>query len=211
MQDMLRERLINFYLALIPLITINILWFIASLPVVTLIPATGAMFYATNQLARGKGADWRTFVEGFRACFKMSWFWGLLNLIVVVLLVSNYIFYADMQRGTGELPWLPALVTVAGFLWLMLQVYTFPLMLEQEQPSLRMALRNAAIAVLRRPVPTLAVALLIILVVAISSTVVVPAWIFITISLCGYIANSATLSAIAKIAGRSTLQNDASA
>lgn len=210
MQDILRERLINFYLALIPLITINILWVIASLPVVTLIPATGAMFYATNRLARGKGADWRTFVEGFRFSLRHSWFWGLLNVVVVVLLVSNYLFYAEMQRGSSGLPWLPALVTVAGFLWLMLQLYTFPLMLEQEQPSLRTALRNAAIAVLQRPLPTLALVLLVIVIVAISSTVVVPAWLFITVSLCGYIANNATLSAIAKVTGRTTLQNDAS-
>lgn len=211
MQQILRDKLINLYLAMIPLITINVLWFLACLPIITAIPATGAMFYATNKLVHGKGADWRTFVEGFRACFRFSWVWGLLNLVVVVLLISNYIYYAQLQRGSDGLPWLPALVMVVGVFWLMLQVYTFPLMLEQETPGLRKALRNALIILFKRPFHTFGLTLLIIVIVAASSTVVVPAWLFITASLCGYLANGATLSAIEKITGKRSLRSDASA
>jgi uncharacterized membrane protein YesL len=205
---MLRERLTNAYLALIPLITINFLWFFACLPIVTAIPATGALFYSTNKLVHGNGADWRTFVEGFRACFRFSWGWGLLNVIVVVLLVSNYLFYAQMQRGAGTLPWLPALVIVITFLWLMLQVYIFPLMLQQEKPSLRNALRNALIILIRRPFYTVAVTLVIVLIVVVSTLLLVPAWVFITASLCAYIANASTLSAIEKITGKQRLSSE---
>ncbi len=204
MQDVLRERLTNFYLSMIPLITINILWFFASLPIVTLIPATGALFYATNKLVHGNGADWRTFVEGFRVCFRRSWVWGLLNVVVAVLAVSNFLYYTREQQS----PWLPAVVIVLSVLWIMLQVYTFPLLLEQEQPSLRTAFRNAAIVVIKRPFPALGAALSIIVLAVASTVVLVPAWIFITAGLCAYIANGSTLSAIEKITGKQRLGSE---
>lgn len=208
MRDILRDRLTNAYLALIPLITINFLWFVACLPIVTAIPATGALFYATNKLAHGNGADWRTFIEGFRACFRFSWLWGLLNVVVAVLLVSNYLFYAQLQRGASTLPWLPALVIVIAFLWLMLQVYTFPLMLEQEQPNLRTALRNGLIILVKRPLQAVVVTLVIVMVIVASTLLLFPAWLFITAGLCAYIANASTLSAIEKIMGKQQLGSE---
>ena len=55
-----RDRLIDAYMAAIPLITLNLLLFILSLPLITLIPAIGALFYAPRPMDHGKTSVWRT-------------------------------------------------------------------------------------------------------------------------------------------------------
>ncbi len=196
----LRDQLTDFYLSLIPMVTINVLWFIASLPIITLIPATGALFYSTNQLAHGKSADWRTFVEGFRVCFVRSWLWGVMNVVVIILLVSNFAYYSQLQASWT--PWAQALVITFSFLWLALQVHTFPLLLEQEKPSLPPAMRNSLIALLRRPFHAFGAAILITVLALASSLLLIPAWVTITAALCGYIANRTTIATIRKIGGK---------
>jgi uncharacterized membrane protein YesL len=95
----LRERSIDLYYDLIALITVNVMWFALTLPIVTAIPALGALFYATNRLAHGYGADWRTFRDGFRAHFWLSWRWGLVSLVIFGILGGNLWFYARADAG----------------------------------------------------------------------------------------------------------------
>jgi uncharacterized membrane protein YesL len=196
----LRDKLVDAYVGSIPLITINIIWFFTSLPIVTLIPATAALFYATNRLAHGKSADYHIFFEGFRLYWRRSFLWGGLNVIVAVLVVSNFLFY---RRFAGNLASIAtAILLVISLLWLSLQVYTFPLVLEQEQPRLRLALRNSLILLIKRPIYTMAAALFMTLMAVVSTLVIQPGWIFVTASGCAYVANLATLSSIAKVNGK---------
>src|SRR6266498_5968430 len=95
----LRDKLINAYLDLIPLIILNLVWFIISLPIITLIPATGGLFYATNKLAHGHSADWRTLIEGFRLYFWQSWVIGLVSVLLVVVFATNFLFYSFIDSG----------------------------------------------------------------------------------------------------------------
>jgi uncharacterized membrane protein YesL len=197
---MLRDKVADAYVATIPLITLNLVWLVCSLPLVTLIPSTAALFYATNRIAHGKSADIPTFFEGFRLYFRRSWLWGLLNIVVVAILVSNFVYYGRFDSNLASVA--GGIVIVASVLWASLQVYTFPLLLEQEHPHLRLALRNSLILLIRRPFFTLGALLLMALLVAISILVILPAWLFFTASACTYIANMATLSSIAKVNGK---------
>jgi uncharacterized membrane protein YesL len=199
-QQRLRDQLVDAYLVAIPITTLNMLWFVASLPIVTLIPATGALLYATNQLAHGKPADWRVFVEGFRRYFWRSWSWGILNILVAVILASNYIFYGQIDESLRT--WARAVVVTLAFLWLTVQLYTFPLLIEQEKPHLRTALRNSFVILLKRPFYAFGSAL-IVAALAIGSTLIIqPAWIFVTASVCAYLANRTTLRSISRITGQ---------
>jgi len=195
----LRDKLSDAYMAAIPIVTLNFFWFICSLPIVTIIPATAALFYATNRLAHGKPADWHTFYEGLRLYFRRSWLWGLLNVVVIAVLVSNFVYYGHIDAQWASVA--GALIIVFSVIWLSLQIYTFPLLIEQEHPHLRLALRNSVVLLIRRPFFTLG-AVVLILVLAIFSTVVIfPAWFFVTASVCTYLANLATLNSIAKVNG----------
>lgn len=194
----LRDQLIDAYIATIPLVTLNLFWFIASLPIVTIVPATAALLYSTNLLAHGKPADLRTFFEGFRQYFWRSWPWGILNILVVTVLLSNFIFYGQYDEAWSV--WARAIVVTLAFLWLAVQVYTFPLMIEQEKPHLRTALRNSLVVLLSRPVYSIGIALVIVAIAAVSTLVILPLWIFISASTCAYLANRATVSSIARFA-----------
>lgn len=196
----LRDRLTDAYMMAIPLIMLNVAWFVASLPLVTAIPAAGALFYATNQIAHGKPASWSTFGEGFRVCFRRSWTWGLLNVLVALAAIGYLYLFASLEGGARI--WASALVLVGVFLWLSLQVYTFPLLLEQEQPRLRLAYRNAAILLLRRPLFTFGTAALLIALAIVTTLLLLPAWLLIMGSFCAYLANAATLNSITATGGR---------
>jgi uncharacterized membrane protein YesL len=165
---------------------------------VTAAPAAGALIYATNRIAHGKPANASTFFEGFRLYFWRSWGWGALNIVVVTILVSNYIFYGQFDETV--MVWARALVITVSFLWLSLQMYTFPLMFEQEKPHLRTALRNSLVLLLKRPFYTMGMALLVAVIILVSSLLILPLWGFVSASACAYLANRTTVSSLARIA-----------
>lgn len=196
----LRDKLADAYVSTIPLVTLNVIWFILSIPVVTIIPASAGLFYATNKLAHGKSADWHTVIEGFRLYFWRSWLWGLLNLAVIVILGSNLLFYS-----INGADWSIAARIMVGaviLIWLALQLHTFPLLLEQEQPKLGQALRNSFVILMKRPFQSFLTALFVAFLMVGSTLFIQPAWIFITAGLCAYLANRVTLSAITKMTGK---------
>lgn len=180
------------YLLSIPLITTNVMWLLLSLPLVTLIPATGGLYHAMNLLAHERHTSWRSVWEGFRQYFWLSWRWGLLNVVIYGGLLTNIWYYGQTSWGV----WIRPLFLILTLLWTLLQIYLFPILLEQEQPSLRLALRNSALIVLRRPLPTLGY-LIAIVVLALGSTyLLAPLWLVITVSLLLFLSNRATIQAI---------------
>lgn len=196
----LRDQAVDAYIAAIPLITLNVIWFLVSLPVVTIVPATAALIYATNQIAHGKPANSSTFFEGFRLYFWKSWSWGILNIFAVIVLASNYLFYGQLDEQISV--WARALVVTFSFLWLTLQMYTFPLMLEQEKPHLRTALRNSLVVLLKRPFYSMGIALIIATIAAVSSLLILPLWGFVSASAIAFLANRATITSLMQVGAR---------
>jgi uncharacterized membrane protein YesL len=194
--DNLRDKLVDTYVFVIPLVTLNLLWLLSSLPLVTCFPAVGGLFYATNQLAHGLPADRRTFIEGFRLYAGASFRWGVLNLLVAATLLSNIVFYSLYTATWSFLA--RGMLVVVGAVWAILQLYMFPLLLEQAQPSLRLALRNSLALALKRPLYSIGLTLLAAAVILISTLLVYPAWFFITASFCAYLANAATVASLAR-------------
>ena len=197
--DSLRERWIDLYYDLIALIMANLLWFLLTLPVVTALPALGALFYVTNRLAHGNGADWRTFVEGFRALFWLSWRWGLVALLILGILGGNVWFYARTDAGWAFWALMGAL-SLLGFSGVLL-LFMFPLLLEQADRRLSVAARNSLVMLIRRPLYSLGVGASIMIVFLLSVYIMPPLWIFLSASLITYFANRAVVESIAVIAG----------
>lgn len=196
----LRRRLVDAYLLAIPLVVLNVVWFVACLPVVTAIPATAGLFYATNRLAHGTSAGWRDLLDGLRRYAVVSYPWGLLNLLVAAVVVSNVVYYSQQEAGWTQAA--RVVLVALGIFWAMLQLYTFPFILEQERPSLRLALRNSFVIVLKRPLHSLGLVFAVLALALITTVALWPAWLFITASLCAYIANTGTLAAIGRVGGR---------
>ncbi len=196
----LRDKLVDAYMGLIPLVTLNLVWFVVSLPIVTLIPATGALLYATNALAHGKDANISMFFEGFRRYFWKSWQWGLLNLLIIAVLASNLLFYSTAGSDIAQIA--RVIVIAVAVLWIAIQMQVFPVLLEQEQPKFTLALRNGLVLFLKNPFYSFGGAILVITIVLFSTLVLQPAWIFISASACAYIANLVTINSIPKANGK---------
>lgn len=192
-----QDILLGAYYDLISLILVNIIWFLLTLPVVTAIPALGGLYYATNRLAHQTPADWRIFLEGFRAHFWLSWRWGLMNVAGFGILGSSLWFYSQVEAGWAV--WAHALMIGLLLWWFMIQVLTYPFLLEQTDRRLPVALRNSLVMLVRRPLFTVLTGTSIGALILLSVYLMRPAWIFLTGSLCTYLANRAVISTISKM------------
>ncbi len=191
-----KEALLDAWDALIPFVGLNIVWFLLTLLVVTAFPAFGGLYYVTNRVAHGEMADLQTFLEGFKTYFWTSFKWGFLNLIAYFLLTLNIWFYGQFE-GFGFVI-LQSLFFSALLIYTCMQIYTYPFLLEQDTPSIKMAIRNS-FAVFVRFMGRSFGMLLFFLLLAVISTLLPPLWILLTMSLIVYISNWLTLDSIQKL------------
>lgn len=125
-------------------LVVNLLWFFFNLLIITGPPATLALFYVANRIAHDEPTDPGDFMAALRRYFGAGWRWGALNLFILFFLVGDYILTGRLLEGDNAR-------LVQGFylllllIWLFLQLYVLPLLLEQERPELMQALRNAAV------------------------------------------------------------------
>jgi uncharacterized membrane protein YesL len=191
-----KEALVDFWDALIPLVGLNILWFLLTALVIPAFPALGGLYYVTNRVAHGEMADTRTFFEGFKSHFWTSYKWGFLNLIAYFLLTLNIWFYGQFE-GFGYVI-LQSIFFSATVIYTCIQIYTYPFLLEQEVPSIKTALRNGFAAFVHFMGRSFLM-LLFILVIAVISTLFPPLWILVTMGLIVYFGNWQTLVSIQKL------------
>jgi uncharacterized membrane protein YesL len=192
----LKEALLDAWDALIPLVGINLVWFILTILVVTAFPAFGGLYYATNRIAHGEMADMRIFFDGFKTHFWTSMKWGFLNLVVYFMLTMNIWFYGQFE-GFGYVI-LQSLFFSAILIYTCMQLYTFPFLLEQDEPSLKIAIRNSFAAFVRFMGRSFGL-LFFFLILSIASTLLPPLWLLITMSVIVYFGNWNTLVVIQKL------------
>ena len=103
-------------------------------------PGTAAIYFVTNRLANRELLEITRFWEGFRHFFWRGWGLALLDVGAFFLLLINVIFYWTLEGAAIKL-----LSLVFGYLlliWVAIQGYLFPLLVEMDQPVLRVV-RNA--------------------------------------------------------------------
>jgi uncharacterized membrane protein YesL len=172
------------------ILTANVLWALLTIPLITAPPAAAGLYYTTNQLAHDRPVTWRTFFEGFRQYFWVSWRWAVLNLLVVAILFSNLVFYTEQEGDIFF--WVRAVFIALVIIWVLIQSYTFPLLIEQTEPRIFQALRNSMGLFAFNIKYALGVALMILLIAYLSTLYVWPAWLLFTAGLCAYLANRTT-------------------
>lgn len=191
-----KDALLDAWDALIPLVGLNLIWLVLTLLIVPAIPAFGALYYATNSIAHGKSASFSTFFEGFKKQFWISWKWGLLTLLIFGLLFLNIWFYGQFD-GIGYL-FLQSLFLSLTLIFTSMLIYTYPLLLEQEEPSIKMAFRNSFVLFVRFMGRSL-ITMLSFLALSVVSVLLPPLWVILTMSTIIYFSNWQTLSVIYKV------------
>lgn len=137
----LKESLSNFLRDLWDLLILNWLWFLCSLPVLTIGPATCALLAVTLKLARGEPVyAAKDFFRGFRDNFKSGLAMGLLSLALLVV-AGGDLFFALQQEGFFRSLYLVVGILVAA-VFLTVFSYGFALQAMFETP-LKIQLLNA--------------------------------------------------------------------
>jgi len=146
------------------LMILNWLWFFTSLPIITIGPASCAMYTVTLKLARGEHtAPVRDYFRAFRDNFKKGLVLGLIAIAFVVVAYVDYRF-ALAQTGLFNKLYL-ALAILIGSLGLTFIAYAFPLQAMFENP-LKQQIKNTFALSVSAPGKTLMMWLILVFPVA---------------------------------------------
>lgn len=113
---------------------LNLLWFLCSIPIITMGAATTALYYSCLKLIRDEeGHVSATFFRAFRENFKQATvLWLILLGVGLFLGADGYILYHLRQSSTGTLAviWtvILAVVIAAAVLYVIVLEYVFPLL-----------------------------------------------------------------------------------
>lgn len=141
---------------------LSFVWWVCMLFVIPGPPATAGLYLVANRLAKGERAGFDIFKEGFLTYFWRSLLVGLITAALLFLFVTGFLFYLDPP------PQFPAFFTLLSIVmlyllltWLAMQLYLFPVLVEQDVP-LRLIFRNALFIAFASPVYTLILMVLLI-------------------------------------------------
>jgi uncharacterized membrane protein YesL len=175
-----KDRFMNSYFGIVPLFMINLVWFLLSLPIFTIFPALGGLYFATLVFERENTTDWNTVWVGIKKHWWMSLKWGLLVSFGYAFLIVNIWFYLNLDQG-----WSIFALSILGVIlifWSAINQFSFPLLLLQKEKKIFLALRNSSVIVIQKPLSALWILLLSTL-ISIVSTLLPPLWIFISMAL----------------------------
>ena len=137
--------IIAFLAKLVDAVVLHVFWLICCLPVVTIGPATVALYYVLLKDVRSEGSRYyRMYFRAFRENFRKGMLLGLLFLVVKALLVGVVFLYRALYQAYGmQICHVLMYVSAALILiWLLIFEYAFAMMARFENTVLK-TVRNA--------------------------------------------------------------------
>jgi uncharacterized membrane protein YesL len=143
---LLRSSVSAWYYDLFILIAINIVWLAMSLLILPIGPATAALFYVANEVAKGEPLSFGLFWVGLRRFWRLGLLLSLAVLIITLLIIVNIYFYLNMGQTIGQIIGIIWIYVI--LIWGVVLNYPFALLVQMEKPSLFKILRNSVLLVL---------------------------------------------------------------
>jgi hypothetical protein len=180
---------------LLLLVLMNLVTVLLAVPIVTSVPALGALWYIGHRIAKGRTISLRDYFVGFRRYFWKAWGLALIALAGFAVLLTNLWFYrasdAAIQISSILSLLLGGLFIALTILWLVFQMYPLALLLQQEDQRLRVALRNAAVLLIANPGFSIVLALLLLVVGLVIGFLLLPLWFLILLAFFAVVCNGA--------------------
>jgi uncharacterized membrane protein YesL len=154
------------YEELFILIGANLLAMILFIPIVTGPPAVAGLHYLGYRIATEKRIEFGFFWEGFKSYLWDSWKLAALNVLVFVVLGTDIWFYLVNMQGAWQALGFVGLGML--LIWTVAQLYTFPLLVRQEERKLFLLVKNAILLTLAYPAFSLTAAVLLALLLGLS-------------------------------------------
>lgn len=149
----------------------SVAFWVGLMPIVTIPMVIMGMHKVSNRLANYKRVDNSFFWEGLRTNIGKGWILFLVSLLVPVAIIFNIWFYLSSDG------W----VATIGFAWFWLLLlalttgqYIFPLIWQQDEPDVRLALRNSVLLALRHPIYSILMLLFQLVLLVISAGLTLP-------------------------------------
>lgn len=166
-------------------------------------PAAAGIHNYANQLVKEELVDFSLVWEGLRRYWAKALLLFTIGVLGLAMLVANAAFYLSNESQILKIVgviWIYAL-----YLWLSLQIYLLPLLVEQEVKSLKIVYRNAALLAIDNPLVTFTLFVLFLVLTGVSLALPI----LITLvagSLIGVIQHRAVLTLLEKYRARSSGQ-----
>ena len=162
-----------------------------------LLPVTTVgVYYVANRVAHAKTFHFSDFVDGIKLYWWRALIWLLANVVIISLICLNLWFYPANFEGfwviiVGGL-WLAAL-----FFWIVMQIYYWPLLIQQEEPKMLLTWRNSAYLMLANPFYAFFIICFSIVLLAISVALTLP-FVFVGMAILAVLGSNAVLTLLAK-------------
>lgn len=146
---------------LVDIFVLNILWIVCCIPIVTIGPATTAVYYVCMKLARDEeGYTVRDFFKSFRQNLRQGMIIGIIMTVLAVILYLDYRFYLALRVGPKGI--------LLGLFFVTLMLYTFEFsyvfaLLARFENTVKNTMKNALIMSLRHMPKTIVMVFLILL------------------------------------------------
>ena len=141
----LDNPLMRFLSKVADLLILNLLFLVCSIPVVTIGASTTAMYYCFFKMKDGEdGYLVKKFFKSFRENFKQATLMWLPLLLLLVVLVTEFFMFRDVQGRGGSV--VRAVILIGFIFWFLIHSYSFAL-LSRFYNTIRGTFSNAAILI----------------------------------------------------------------
>ena len=132
------------------LILLNVTWVLFSLPIITLPAATLAMANAIRMMVVDEtNYSWKIFLEGFKRYLFSGWRWFFPAFLLPIIFIYNILFFAVESYAFSVIVQAGNIVLLV--IWLILQTFTLPFLVEQDHPVMRAALMKGVRLLYQKP------------------------------------------------------------
>lgn len=150
----------------------SIAWWIGTILIIPAAPVTMAMHHVANRMANYTRVNNSFFWEVLWKNFGRGWLLYLLHLLLPAAVLMNVWFYTGSEAAWMRIfgiAWLWIFVLI-----LMMIQFFFPLFWQQDEPSLKLVLRNSFLLAVRYPVYTFLMLLFQVVFLALSAALTLP-------------------------------------
>ena len=153
---------------------------------------TAGVYFVANRVARGRTFHFRDFIEGIQLFWWRALLWLLANALFAFLIYLNLWFWPSNFQGTWVV-FVGGFYLAAAVFWLMMQIYFWPILVEQETPKMLLAWRNSAYLIFVNPFFAFFIASFALVLLVLSVALTLP-FIFVGIALLALLGNNAVIA-----------------
>lgn len=145
--DALRSLWDNLFLV----VFCSLVWLFLVMLIIPGPPATVALFWVADQIVdRAHLLDFGDYLRAIVRYFWLGWRWGLVNLVAVVVLLVDVRVIPQILPASVAVPVQFAVYLALG-VWLVINFFALAFLFQQKELSVRQALRNGAVLLLKHP------------------------------------------------------------